>query len=434
MDRDWAPARLITPTGIRGTKEQEQRATSALLSVMQVVPSFGKSVLRYFGAPAGTISTYVEPRFETDAGGTAIPDGLVVVERGRTRWIALVEVKTGASELDAEQVDRYLQIANRERFDALLTVSNQIVASASDSPVKVDGRRTRTVKLRHLSWFRIMTEAVIEFEHKGIDDPEQAWVLGDLVAFLDDERSGAGGFEGMGRSWVSVRDAARKHTLTSSDPEVRHVAEHWEQFLEYLSLRLRQSVGRPVDPQYQRGSTQQSRTKAYIQELGSRGCMTGSVKITDAVGPVEIDANLAARQVTTSVRVSAPRDEKQRARTSVSWMLRQLKDAPPDTRVEAHFPHVRQPTAALIADLRDRPDLLLLADDKQRKPSAFVIALSRDMGLKRGRMAGSFVASTMAQVSDFYRDVVQGISRWQPKAPKLVESLEKEDDTRSVGP
>src|SRR4051794_30104769 len=37
----WRPARLISVAGIRGQDEQEQRATSSLLAVMQAVPDFG---------------------------------------------------------------------------------------------------------------------------------------------------------------------------------------------------------------------------------------------------------------------------------------------------------------------------------------------------------------------------------------------------------
>ena len=39
-----------------------------------------------------------------------------------------------------------------------------------------------------------MTEAVIESEHRGVDDPEQAWILDELIAYLDAEKSGASGY------------------------------------------------------------------------------------------------------------------------------------------------------------------------------------------------------------------------------------------------
>ncbi|MET0513260.1 MAG: hypothetical protein ABW135_16430 [Thermoleophilaceae bacterium] len=70
-----------------------------------------------------------------------------MVERGKTRWCCLVEVKTSGAPLKAEQVNRYLDMAREHRLDAVLTISNEITATPADSPVNVDGRRLRAVKL-----------------------------------------------------------------------------------------------------------------------------------------------------------------------------------------------------------------------------------------------------------------------------------------------
>jgi hypothetical protein len=56
------PARLIPTAGIRGEKEQEMRATSALLAVMTVVPDFARALLRHMKAPAGEVTTFCEVR------------------------------------------------------------------------------------------------------------------------------------------------------------------------------------------------------------------------------------------------------------------------------------------------------------------------------------------------------------------------------------
>jgi hypothetical protein len=42
----------------------------------------------------------------------------------------------------------------------------------------------------------------------------------------------------MGEHWVAVRKAAHEQTLRQGDPPVRHVAERWEQFTQYLCLSL----------------------------------------------------------------------------------------------------------------------------------------------------------------------------------------------------
>jgi len=193
----WRPSRLIPTTGIGGPDEQEQRATSSLLAVIGAVPQFGRSILELVGAPAGQIKTFTEIRFADEDTRLSIPDGAIVVERGRTRWVALVEVKTAGTELRVEQVERYLDLARTNSFDAVVTISNQITASPEESPISIDARKTKKVSLRHLSWWQVMTQARVEHQHRKISDPDQAWILGELIAYLDHERAGAGGFDDM---------------------------------------------------------------------------------------------------------------------------------------------------------------------------------------------------------------------------------------------
>ncbi len=436
LDQDmvdkWSPSRLISPAGIRGAKEQEERATSALLAAMAVVPSFGRRILKTVGAPAGSLTTFIEPHFPTDEGGTAIPDGAAVVKRGKTEWVCLVEVKTGVTELAAEQINRYLTIANQEDFDAVLTISNQIVSDGGESPVAVDRRKTRNLTLGHISWFRILTEAIIEYEHHGIDDPEQAFIIGDLIAYLDDPRSGAAGFDGMGKEWVSVRDAARNQTLRARDAGVLEVVEDWEQFVEYLALRLRQVLGRNVAPVHSRSSTRQSRIDGHIACLVERGVLEATIKVPDAVAPIEIEANLASRQVTTHARIKAPGEG--RAKTRVNWLLRQLKDAPPDLRITARFPRTRTTTSVLFEAAVANPNELLLPDDSKREPSAFDVALMRNMGRKKGKDNGSFVAETMEQVLLFYGEVLQDVRGWTRPPARLTEEQITAEEPEPVIP
>src|SRR5690348_7090569 len=107
---EWHPARLIPAMGIRGQEEQEKRATSSLLAVMRAVPEFGHGLLGPLGAPKGRIATYTEVQLKDGKGKVHIPDGAVVVERGKTAWRCLVEVKTAGAALKAEQVTRYLDM------------------------------------------------------------------------------------------------------------------------------------------------------------------------------------------------------------------------------------------------------------------------------------------------------------------------------------
>ena len=84
------------------------------------------------------IDTFAEVRFKDAAGKTVIPDGAIVCRRGKKTWTGLVEVKTSGAPLRPEQVSAYLDVARDNGFDGVLTISNQITASSSESPVVVD--------------------------------------------------------------------------------------------------------------------------------------------------------------------------------------------------------------------------------------------------------------------------------------------------------
>lgn len=429
---DWHPARLIPVAGIRGQEEQEKRATSALLAVMHAVPDFGHALVAGARAPRGRISTYAEVQLKDGDGKVSIPDGAIVIERGKTRWRALVEVKTGTAQLNSEQVNRYLDIARDHGFQALITISNQITPRATEPPVAVDRRKIKRVGIYHLPWWRVMTEAVLQHRHRGVSDPDQAWILGELIAYLDHPNSGASGFEDMGPTWVRVRDGARQGTLRAADPEVRAICERWMQFIDYLALSLSQELGRDVVPLRPRSQTTASRLDTLVRGIAEEGCLTGGLRIPDAIAPVVVRADLRARQVTASVTFDAPRDGRPSAR--INWVLRQLREGPGDLRIEVAFANVRETTSQLLSEAAEYPQRLLSPFDPKREPRAFTVALTRQMGLKGGKGQGSFVGETREHVLSFYGGLVQNLKGWQPLAPRLPVRQERPDVAPEVAP
>lgn len=419
-EESWRPARLIPTTGIGGQDEQEQRATSSLLAVMFAVPQFGRAILQHAGAPSGKIQTYTEIRFVDEDAKLSIPDGAVVVSRGKTRWVCLLEVKTGGVDLRVEQVGRYLDLARVNGFDAVLTISNQITASPSESPMAFDAKRLKKVTLRHLSWWQVMTEALVEHQHRGISDPDQAWLLGELIAYLDHQKAGAGGFEDMGDKWVSVRDGARQGILKSSDTGVRDVAARWEELVHYLALGLTQVLGRQVEPQWPRQLDQVGRRELHARSLVEQGRLAATLQVPDAAAPIDLQADLRTRLFTTAAELPAPRDG--RPKTRISWLLRQLADAPDNLRIEVRYPNAKESTSSTVKEARANPDHLLYPADLKREPRAFRVAITKELGGKRGRGPGSFVLEAKLQTSDFYRLIVQRLRPWTATAPKLPAS------------
>jgi hypothetical protein len=248
--------------------------------------------------------------------------------------------------------------------------------------------------------------------------------LGELIHYLDNDRSGASGFQGMGESWVPVRDAASEQTLRTSDKGLPDVASRWDQYTEYLALSLSQELGENVLPVRPKSSNPDDRQAAATKELVNEGTLSAGFKIPNAVGPLHVSADLRTKKVTTSVSISAPKEG--RPLTRIKWILRQLKDAPGSTRIDVRYANVKETGSLLLEQARENPEGLLAPSDPKREPRGFEIALSLKMGLKRGIDAGSFARETRRQTAGFYRDIVQDLADWTPPAPKLKTDVNHE--------
>jgi hypothetical protein len=415
----WHQARLIPTSGINGAEEQERRATSAVLAVMSSVREFGRALLSPLGAPAGSIETFIEVPFHLEE-RRCYPDGLIRARRGSKIWTALVEVKTGKNGLQSEQLENYLDIAREQDFDALITISNEIPAVAGLHPTKVDRRKLKRVAMHHWSWTYVLSVAVMQKEFRGVSDPDQAWILGELIRYLEHPRSGALEFDDMGDEWTTVRDAVSTGTLRANDKGAAEVAARFDALLRYVSLRLGRQLGTEVVPLLSRKELADPtlRSVALAGLLTSTGVLHGSIKIPNTVGPIHVSADLRASQVTCHVDIEAPKTGK--PTTRVNWLVRQLKDAPDRLRVEAFSAHGRGASAAeLLKDVRDQPGKLVA--DPNRELRMFRVAHSTPMGTKRGTGRSSFIDSVLKTVDDFYGAVVQNLKPWAAAPPRLRE-------------
>lgn len=145
------PARLFP---VVSSTRKEQWQTSVLLAVLVAIPELAKQLLESIGEKTGkrpSIKTFTEVRLkESDIKDQ--PDGLIVIKKSKNiEWRALLEVKIKNSDLDAGQIERYLQIAKTQKLDAVITVSNQLAARPDHSPVEVQKKYLHSVGLFHWS-------------------------------------------------------------------------------------------------------------------------------------------------------------------------------------------------------------------------------------------------------------------------------------------
>ncbi len=383
------------------------------------------------GAPAGIVETFIEVPF--DLGGHEVrPDGLIRVTRGKQTWTALVEVKTGRNDLLPAQLEAYLDVARERGFDVLLTVSNQLVTIPGEHPTLVDKRKLRKVSIKHLSWSQIHTEAVIERVNHSVADPDQAWILTELIRYLEHPRSGAVDFGDMGPSWVTVRNGAANGTLRANDPAVADVVGRFGQLVSFAGMRLSRSLGVDVRSALSRAEMRDIGVymQAGVGRLVDSGILHGALRVPNAAAPIEIAADLRSGRVTCSITIDAP--SQGRNTTRVNWLVRQLVKAPDATLLMAWPAFARNPGPAHpITAVREAPEILI--EDPKKDLRSLTVRLTAVAGSKRGQIQGSFVGSVLALVDTFYENVVQPIKPWSPPAPKPrslsagEESLDAED-------
>ncbi len=416
------PARLIPVTGIGSEREAEGRATSVLLAVLSVVRDLSILVFEPMGASkaqTATVETFTEPRF-TVKDRNVRPDGLVRITYGRKSWAALVEVKTGTATLTAEQVNTYWDVARAEKLDAVITITNDIAPAPSVHPV--DGLRVQSnspVQVHHLSWTQLLTTAVALKQHKGVSDPEQAWILDELIRYLEHPASGALQFDDMGPNWVSLRSDARDDRLTNKDEGPDDIAQRWDQLLRFIALTLGAEIGEDVQQVIPRKHSKNPKLRhdTLVAMLCDDNRLEGVLRIPNTAGDIDIVCDLRAAKLTASVQLDLPDDRGGKARGT--WLGTQLPDAAGDVWIEAYERNGRTATTCSLSSLREDRTALWTKD--RPEPARAVINWSREMGQNRrsGGKNPSFAESVKALVEDFYRDVVQTITPWQPKPSRL---------------
>lgn len=423
-DNSWSRARLIPVSGIDTQHEAETRAVSALLGVLSIVRDFSDAIIGPLGASSAstaTVDCYTEPQFTYD-GRNVRPDGLIQVTYGQREWTALMEVKTGNNDLEADQVNLYWDIARDEGYDCVITLSNQIAPADGVHPT--DGLRVQSnspVKVHHLSWTQLLTTAVNIKQHKGVQDPEQAWLLGELIRYLQHPNSGALEFDDMGPHWVQLRQDARDGHLHRDDEGPADIAARWDQLIRYIALTLGAEIGEDVQPYLSRKHSKDPRARRdwLVDRLVGEGRLEGVLRIPNTAGDVELSADFKARTIRAQITIDAPEDRTGPARGT--WLYKQLPEAPGDLWIEAYEHGARTPVTTTLEELRE--DRYEVVSDERTEPTRFVLTLTREMGMNRraGGKNPSFTESVQDLLELFYRRVVQDITPWHPSPSKLPE-------------
>ena len=420
-------ARLIP---VVADTSKEERAASVLLAGLRGVKAFREAMLGSLGLRLGKramVEAWTEVTFKEGRGSKGKgkrgkqdrPDGLIALNTSRSTWHALVETKIGNAEVDADQLESYVEQARRHGIDAVITVSNQFVAMPSHHPVKLPKTASKGVELFHWSWMYVLTQATLVLE-EGVEAPDQEFLLSEIVRFFSHDSSGVKRFHSMSKEWKEVVGKVKTNaTLSKTSEEVENTVSSWHEEQRDLALVMSRRLQRPVR---QRLKTSHRRDPLKRLQDDCEGLVTnyelrGEFDIPNAAAPLEVVANLKTRTIVCGMRIGAPKDRKS-TKARVNWLTRQLKDANPEgLHIEAIRPGRAQSTQVPLGDALEEPTTLD-SPETTAVPTAFYVFYLLDLA---GKFAGSkvFIERLEEAVPYFYEQAGQQLRAWVAPPPKM---------------
>ena len=426
-------ARLI-PTVADSKKEE--RATSTLLASFMVVPAYAREVLANAGAPAGKrlkVVCYTEITFNDDTTPDLRPDGLIIVSNGPTTWTALVEAKIGNKDLTPEQIENYLDLAKKHGINALITISNQFATTPTHHPVKVNKNKLKAVELYHFSWLSLKSKAVLLTANKEVDDPEQAYILSEIVRYMEHDSSGISSLTQMPGKWKDLCHAIQqKDTPTKSSDTVLDSVAGWHQLLRHMALKLGMSISQPVKIALTRSREKDAELNFSedCSQVTTDNTLTAHFEIPNTAAKLVLEADFQRKTINFSMRLDAPKD-RTRATASINWLTRQLKGQENNNLlIRAYWPKRSKQTSATLAEATDNPKILV-PEGTSTLPTALEVTRVIDLA---GRFKGSktFVEETTREFAGFYEDAGQHLSKWVAQAPKIKEKPPEEPSIPTI--
>ena len=404
--------------------KKEERATSILLSVFQLVPDFARAVLEEAGAPIGKrseISCYTEVSFK-GMDESSRPDGLIVVESKKGTWAALIEAKVGSGKVEEAQALKYVDIAKEQGFDAVITISNEFAGDPSHHPLGLSKFKRRGIALFHFSWLAIVSAALLLRDSKKVNDVEQAHLLLELVRFMESEKTGMSHSLRMSKAWKQVfEDIHQGHDVHKTSSEAHDASSDWLQLMRFLSIKLSQAVGEACSTHITKKHLEDPHKRLLdtVCDLTKSKAFTSEIKIPNAASKLRVSADMTRKTLDLSVRLETRRDTKQQ-RAAITFVLSQLKSCnSKDLMVVVNWPGTSPATKctleeALDEDLRKK----LLKPELKVLPTSIDIVRVVDLGVKM-KQERYLPEVSEKEVRRFYEEILQNLKKPTPRPPKV---------------
>lgn len=410
----------------------EMALTSVLLSSLRLVKEFRKSVFSEAKMLTGG-SCYFYSEVEFKEFPDSRIDGLIlIVKSGTIRDAAIIEVKNGKNELDREQIERYQKIAKNYLIPKFITISNQFVSDSTQSPVAA--KKVSRVERCHFSWTYLLTVAhVLLFKkHTKIEDEDQVEIMREVVNYLEWDKSGVFGISQMKAGWVDVVDKINTGTkLKASDDTVYDAVLSWQQEERDMSLMLSRELGVLVSSgEVKHKGKLDERLKSDCKNLVENKQLSSTLKVKGAVSDIKVHPLFDKRIVEMVVSLNAPENKTNKGQ--IGWIKRQFdaclkkneelfNKLSKDIYIDVLIKNSSVFERFSIYDLENANEW-----SNGKSIREFRVVYLKDFG-KRFSSPRKFVEIIDGMLRDYYKGVIQYLTKWEAPAPKMVNNHEEVD-------
>ena len=420
---------------IYSDNQLERRAVSIFLSIMKEVPEFRFSILNLLGVrfrKKGDFQCFTEihfknlpEHFKNKYHKHEVPDGLIMVETSNGFWSALIEAKVDRNNLEIEQIKDYIDIAKENKFNAILTISNQFAALPTHHPLEYSKRDRKGLDLYHLSWSAIITEAEIIVGNNEIENKAHEFLLKEFsTCFSNEKLKIVRYFDAMNKEWPELTKSIRNDSHLKIDDEiVKNTISSWHQEQRDICLKLVKDGNLPsvkikMPNDHIRNPGQ--RISDDSRELIDSGQLKFEIDIKNSASPLLVVADIKKRMLICSMTTNVP-DDKPTIRGRIGWIVKQLKglDDKDGVFIDIYWKGRSDPFSSNLKDLSENGNSI----DKENKSleiRSFTVKKSLDLS-NNFESKKKFIEYLEPFVFRFYDQIGENLERWVPKPPRMKE-------------
>lgn len=358
----------LIPRLIPNNKSEEDKATSAFLAVFLSVTPFRQALMKTIGRSVrksgNDVEAFVHPSFRGNYSKTDIPDGLIIHNHTSGKWLATIEVKVKANDLDLPQIERYMEQSIEQGVLSLITISNEMCIAPEKPPLRLKSsqKSLRKVKHYHWSWTYIRRIAETIISNQKCENNSEEFILREFVRFLHDPKTGVEGFKSMGKNWKDLVDDLKTRAPDTPQHYFEEAVSDWHQECADLVFQMSENLGFPVSQIIKpKPSSAEKRLDNDVSNLKKTGDLIAEFDVNDGSNFLQVKLEVDQRSLCISKKFALPENVKT-PHKRIEHFIRKIDKSEDDSETGKHdgvrlcakWPYVPEMTSTtLFSALQD---------------------------------------------------------------------------------